>query len=56
MIIRYQYKNGAYTRSENIMIAREIGLLTRHRLISVSPRYIVCMEYGIISRIASLFL
>ena len=44
------------TTSGHIKIAREIGLRTPHRMISVSPRYMFCMEYGSISRIASLFL
>ena len=56
MATRNQYTNGAYKRIGHIKIAPEIGLRTRHRLISVSPRYIFCMEYQSVSRIASLFL
>ena len=55
MATRNQSTNGAYTRSGHIKITREIGLRTRHRLISVSPSYIFFMEYGSVSRIASLF-
>ena len=46
--------NGAYTLSENIKTALGIGLRTRPRLISVSPRYILCLEYLSASRVASL--
>ena len=56
MATRNQSANGANTRSGQIKIAREIGQRTRRRLISVSDRYIFCMEYGSVSRIASLFL
>ena len=50
MLIRNRCTNGAYTRSEHIKIAREIGLQNQHPLISVSPRYVFCMEYGGIAR------
>ena len=56
MATRNQYTNGAYTRSGHIKILREIGVRSRHRLISVSRRYIFCMEYGSVLRTASLFL
>ena len=47
---------GAYTRSVHTKTALGIGLRTRPRLISVSPRYIFCLEYVSASRIASLLL
>ena len=56
MTTRNEYTNDAYTNSGHIKIAREIGLRTRHRLISISPRCIFRMEYGPVSHIASLFL
>ena len=55
MATRNQSSNGAYTRSWHIMIAREIGVRTRHRLISVNHRYISCMEYGSVSRNGNYF-
>ena len=54
MATRNQYTNGAYTRSGHIKILREIGQRSRHRLISVGPRYVFRMEYGSVSRTASL--
>ena len=48
--------NGSYTRSRQIKIAREISLRTQHRLISVSPRNIFCIDYASASSIASLLL
>ena len=45
MTARNQSTNGAHTRSAHINTALGIGLQTRHRLISVSPRYIFCLEY-----------
>ena len=56
MASRKPYTKSAYTRSWHIKIAREIGLWTLHRMISVSPRYIISMDYGSVSRIACLFL
>ena len=47
---------GAHTRSVHIKTAVGIGLRSRLRLISVSPRYIVCLEYVSQSRNARLFL
>ena len=47
---------GARTRSGHIKSALGIGLRTRPRLISVSPRYVFCLEYLSASRIASFFL
>ena len=55
MATRNQNKNGAYTRNGHVKIAREVGLCTRHQLISVSPRYTFCVEYGSVSHIASSF-
>ena len=56
MVTRNHSTSGAYTRSGHLKTALGIGIRTRPRLILVSPRYIFCMEYGIISRITSLFL
>ena len=56
MANRNQYANGSYTGSGHIKIAREFGLRSRHRLISVSRRYIICMEYGSVSPKASMFI
>ena len=47
-----QNTNGAYIGSGHIMIACENGLRTQHRLISISPRFIFCMEYGSVSRVS----
>ena len=55
MATRNQYTNRSCTTNVHIQILREIGLQSRHRLISVTPRYIFCMEYGTVSRTASLF-
>ena len=54
MATRNHSTNGAHTLSEHIQTALGIGLRTRPRLISVSPRYIFCLEYLSASRIASL--
>ena len=54
MATRNHSTNGAHTLSEHIKTALGIGLRTRPRLISVSPRYIFCLEYLSASRIASL--
>ena len=56
MATRNHSENGAYTRSGHIKTALGIGLRTRPRLISVSPRYIVFLEYISASRISCLFL
>ena len=48
--------NGAYTRGGHIKAALGICLRTRPRMISVSPRYIFCLEYVSASRFASLIL
>ena len=45
MTTRNRCTNVAYTRNGHIKLAREIGLRTEHPLISVSPLYIICMEY-----------
>ena len=54
MATRNHSTNGAHTRSEHINIALGIGQRTRLRLISVSSRYIFCLQYLSVSRIASL--
>ena len=48
--------NGADRRRGHIKTALGIGLRTRPRLISVSRRYIFCLEYVSAFRIVSLFL
>ena len=53
---RNHFTIGAHTRSGHINTALGIGLRTRPRLISVSPCYIICLEYVSASRVASLFL
>ena len=55
MVTRNHSTNGAYRRRGHIKTALGVGLRTRPRLISVSPRYIFCLEYVSASRIASLF-
>ena len=55
MATRNHSTNGAYTQRGHIKIALGVGLRTRPRLISVSPRYIFCLEYVSASRIARLF-
>ena len=47
---------GAHTRIGHIKTALGIGLQTRPRLISVSPRYIFCLAYESASRTVSMFL
>ena len=54
MATRNHSTNGAHTRSGHIKTALGIGLRTRPRLISVSPRYIFCLEYLSASRNVSL--
>ena len=54
MATRNHSKNGAHTLGEHIKTALGIVLRTRPRLISVSPRYIFCLEYLSASRIATL--
>ena len=44
--------DGAKTRCRHTKIAREIGLRTQHRLISVSPRNNLCIVYASASRTA----
>ena len=56
MATRNHSTNGAHSRSGHIKTVLGIGLRTRPRLISVSPRFIVCMKYISASRISSLFL
>ena len=56
MATRNQSTNGVYTRSRHIKNAHEIGLRNQHRLISVSPRKIVCSDNASVSRMAVLFL
>ena len=56
MATRNHSTNGAHTRSGHIKTAIWIGLRTRPRLISVSPCYILSLEYVSASRIASFFL
>ena len=56
MATRNNSTNGTYTRSGHINTALGIGLRTLPRLISVNPRYIICLEYVSASRIASLLL
>ena len=55
MVTRNHFTNGAYRRRGHIKTALEIGRRARPRLISVSPRYIFCLEYVSALRIASLF-
>ena len=55
MATRNDSTNGAHKRNGHIKIALGIGLRTRPRLISVSPRYMFCLEYVSASRIASCF-
>ena len=56
MVTRNHSTNGAYRRRGHVKPALGIGLRTRLRLISVSPRYIVCLEYVSASRISSCFI
>ena len=56
MVTKNHSTNGAYGRSGHIKTALGIGQRNRPRLISVSPRYIFCLEYVSASRIARLFL
>ena len=56
MVTRNHSTNSAYRRRGHIKTALGIGLRTRHRLISVSPRNIFCLKYVSASRIARLFL
>ena len=53
MATRNKSTNGAYTRNGHIKIAREIGVRTRHRLISVCHRYISSIECGSVLGIAN---
>ena len=47
MVTRNQSTNGAYRRRGHIKTALEIGLRSRRRLISVSPRYLLGVCIGI---------
>ena len=47
MVTRNHSTNGANRRRGHIKTALEIGLRTRPRLIAVSPRYNLCLEYSI---------
>ena len=54
IVTRNHFTNGAYRRRGHIKAAIGIGLRTRRRLISVSPRNIFCLEYVSASRISSI--
>ena len=56
MATRNHSTNGAYRWSGHIKTTLGIGLRSRPLLISVSPRYVFCMEYVSASSIYSLFL